>query len=241
MNLLISYSNLDSTLAKMLKKSLEKFNFNVWLYEHQMDFGDNIQSRLRNEIIKSDFVLVVITPNSLKSNWVDWEIKLVLELEQAENNIKILPILMKGEFIPFQLKDRVFADFRTAGLMSINFSKLIRQLLKAVPEFGSYLPESLKIDMKKINKEFFSGPKTAIIKSPMIGTFYRAPYPGKRPFVEVGDKIKTGEVVCIIEAMKLFNEIESEVEGKIVEILANDEQPLEYDQPLMLIELETQQ
>src|SRR5215471_837806 len=74
------------------------------------------------------------------------------------------------------------------------------------------------------------------IKSPMIGTFYRSSSPGKAPFVEVGDEVTTGKVVCIIEAMKLFNEIESEVKGRIVKVLAEDASPVEYDQPLFLVE-----
>lgn len=79
-------------------------------------------------------------------------------------------------------------------------------------------------------------PNLITIKSPMIGTFYRRPTPDKPNFVEVGDEVSTGKVVCIIEAMKLFNEIESEVQGKIVKILAEDASPVEYDQPLFLVE-----
>ncbi|HLS96256.1 MAG TPA: acetyl-CoA carboxylase biotin carboxyl carrier protein [Sphingobacterium sp.] len=74
------------------------------------------------------------------------------------------------------------------------------------------------------------------IKSPMIGTFYRASGPDKPVFVNVGDEIAPGKVLCIIEAMKLFNEIESEVSGKIVKILVNDAQPVEFDQPLFLVD-----
>jgi acetyl-CoA carboxylase biotin carboxyl carrier protein len=74
------------------------------------------------------------------------------------------------------------------------------------------------------------------IKSPMIGTFYRRPSPDKPNFVEVGDEVTTGKVVCIIEAMKLFNEIESEVQGKVVKILLEDSSPVEYDQPLFLVD-----
>lgn len=77
---------------------------------------------------------------------------------------------------------------------------------------------------------------TIAIKSPMIGTFYRRPSPDKPYFVEVGDQVSVGKVVCIIEAMKLFNEIESEVKGKIVKILVEDSSPVEYDQPLYLVE-----
>jgi acetyl-CoA carboxylase biotin carboxyl carrier protein len=74
------------------------------------------------------------------------------------------------------------------------------------------------------------------IKSPMIGTFYRQAGPGKPIFVNVGDEVTTGKVVCIIEAMKLFNEIESEVKGTIVKVLVEDASPVEYDQPLFLVE-----
>ncbi len=74
------------------------------------------------------------------------------------------------------------------------------------------------------------------IKSPMIGTFYRKASPDKPNFVEPGDEVTKGKVVCIIEAMKLFNEIESEMNGKIVKVLVDDASPVEYDQPLFLVE-----
>lgn len=74
------------------------------------------------------------------------------------------------------------------------------------------------------------------IKSPMIGTFYRSAKPGSPSFVNVGDEITPGKVLCIVEAMKLFNEIESEVSGKIVKILVENNSPIEYDQPLFLVE-----
>ena len=74
------------------------------------------------------------------------------------------------------------------------------------------------------------------IKSPMIGTFYKRPSPDKPPFVEPGDEIEPGKILCVIEAMKLFNEIESEVKGRIVKVLVEDASPVEYDQPLFLVE-----
>lgn len=74
------------------------------------------------------------------------------------------------------------------------------------------------------------------VKSPMIGTFYRSAGPDKPTFVNVGDEIKEGDVLCIVEAMKLFNEIESEVTGTIVKVLVDDASPVEYDQPLFLVE-----
>jgi acetyl-CoA carboxylase biotin carboxyl carrier protein len=78
--------------------------------------------------------------------------------------------------------------------------------------------------------------KYVTIKSPMIGTFYRSASPEKPIFAHVGDEIKPGSVLCIIEAMKLFNEIESEISGRIVKILADNASPVEYDQPLFLVE-----
>lgn len=78
--------------------------------------------------------------------------------------------------------------------------------------------------------------KYVTIKSPMIGTFYRSSNPETPSFVEVGDEVKSGKVVCIIEAMKLFNEIESEVSGRIVKVLVENATPVEYDQPLFLVE-----
>ncbi len=77
---------------------------------------------------------------------------------------------------------------------------------------------------------------TVTIKSPMIGTFYRSSGPDKPLFVNVGDEVSPGKVICIIEAMKLFNEIECDVKGKIVKVLVDDATPVEYDQPLFLVE-----
>ena len=78
--------------------------------------------------------------------------------------------------------------------------------------------------------------KYITIKSPIIGTFYRKPAPDKEPFVSVGSEITEGTVICVVEAMKLFNQIESEVSGKIVKILVDDATPVEYDQPLFLVD-----
>ena len=78
--------------------------------------------------------------------------------------------------------------------------------------------------------------KYVTVKSPIIGTFYRKPSPDKPVFAEVGDAIKEGDVLCVIEAMKLFNEIESEVSGKIVKVLVDDSSPVEFDQPLFLVD-----
>ncbi|RRQ50123.1 acetyl-CoA carboxylase biotin carboxyl carrier protein [Maribacter algicola] len=85
-------------------------------------------------------------------------------------------------------------------------------------------------DTKKDDSKYIT------IKSPIIGTFYRKPSPDKPAFVEVGDKISAGDVLCVIEAMKLFNDIESEVSGTIVKVLVDDSSPVEFDQPLFLVD-----
>ena len=88
----------------------------------------------------------------------------------------------------------------------------------------------------KTEKPAAAGKNTVDIKSPMIGTFYRSSNPDSPPFVSVGDKITKGQVVCIIEAMKLFNEIESEVSGTIVKATIENSSPVEYDQVLFVVE-----
>tara|TARA_B100000886_G_C20290776_1_gene435304 strand:+ start:316 stop:795 length:480 start_codon:yes stop_codon:yes gene_type:complete len=90
--------------------------------------------------------------------------------------------------------------------------------------------ESVVLDDKKSNEKYTT------IKSPIIGTFYRKPSPEKDVFVDVGSQIKKGDTLCVIEAMKLFNEIESDVDGKIVKILVDDSSPVEFDQPLFLVD-----
>lgn len=104
----------------------------------------------------------------------------------------------------------------------------------AVQQEAVQATESKTPEVKAISGDDES--KYIIVRSPMIGTFYRSSAPDKPLFVNVGDEIAPGKVTCIIEAMKLFNEIESEIKGKIVKVLANDATPVEYDQPLFLVD-----
>ncbi len=104
----------------------------------------------------------------------------------------------------------------------------------AAPSSGA-APANSSSDSSSASSD--SGKATFEYRSPIIGTFYRSSGPDKDVFVKVGDTVRKGQVLCIIEAMKLFNEIESDVEGKIVKILVENAQPVEYDQPLFLIEL----
>ena len=106
------------------------------------------------------------------------------------------------------------------------------------------LPKEVKVstpqtqqEVKKVEeKKESNSSNNLIIKSPMIGTFYRSPNPESDPFVSEGDTIKVGQTICIVEAMKLFNDIESEVSGKVIKILVDDNSPIEFDQPLFEVE-----
>jgi acetyl-CoA carboxylase biotin carboxyl carrier protein len=107
------------------------------------------------------------------------------------------------------------------------------------PAIAHQQPISLpaaSVEKPKNNEASPSASNLLTIKSPMIGTFYRKSSPDKPNMVEPGDEVAVGKVVCIIEAMKLFNEIESEISGKIVKVLVEDASPVEYDQPLFLVE-----
>ena len=92
------------------------------------------------------------------------------------------------------------------------------------------LVESVKTPESNDDSNYYT------IKSPIIGTFYRKPSPDKDNFVEIGDQISEGQTLCVIEAMKLFNEIEADISGKIVKVLVDDSNPVEFDQPLFLVE-----
>ena len=90
--------------------------------------------------------------------------------------------------------------------------------------------------LSPLGKEEVELSKLVSITAPMVGTFYRAPSPEAGPYVEIGSRVKKGQTVCIVEAMKLMNEIEAEVEGKIIKIMVENGQPVEYGQPLFLVE-----
>lgn len=109
-------------------------------------------------------------------------------------------------------------------------TKLVEAVTTYSSEVSNPAPETVKPEVTAAQQPLIT------VKSPMIGTFYRSSAPDKETFVNVGDVISPGKVICIIEAMKLFNEIESEVSGKIVKILVENASPVEYDQPIMLVE-----
>ena len=133
--------------------------------------------------------------------------------------------------------DDIKITIRTGAAGSGGETTYIQQLPVSVPQVAQVqasAPASAPAETPAAKKEEDSNLIT--IKSPIIGTFYRKPSPDKPSFVEVGDTIEVGDVLCVIEAMKLFNDIESEVSGKIVKVLVDDSSPVEFDQPLFLVD-----
>lgn len=131
-------------------------------------------------------------------------------------------------------------DFKVSIKRSAEQHVIAAPAMQAAPQMAAPAPAPAPAPQPSAPANKGSAEPTASnlveIKSPMIGTFYRSANPESPAFVEVGSSIKAGDTVCIIEAMKLFNEIESEVSGKIVKVLVDNAQPVEYDQPLFLVD-----
>lgn len=121
------------------------------------------------------------------------------------------------------------------GQPEVQMIAVPQQVAAPVPQMAPAAPAMIATPKPEATAKVEEGNYNEV-KSPMIGTFYRSSSPEKPPFVGVGDEVKKGDVICIIEAMKLFNEIEAETSGRIVKVLVEDSSPVEYDQPLFLIE-----
>jgi acetyl-CoA carboxylase biotin carboxyl carrier protein len=147
-----------------------------------------------------------------------------------KSNIGELTVEQKDFRITIKQKEEQITQVVSNPIQTIPIQPQITQPASAPAQQQNAAPEKPQPKTESSAENYIS------IKSPMIGTFYRRSAPDKAAFVEVGDEVTVGKVVCIIEAMKLFNEIESEVSGKIVKVLVEDSSPVEYDQPLFLVE-----
>lgn len=145
-----------------------------------------------------------------------------LEIDNIKISIKS-PAIKRGKLI--EEPQPIIQQIPVQQGMAPIIAEAIQPVVKTVTT------DSTPNNSKEENEDHF-----IVIKSPMIGTFYRKPSPDKDTFVNIGDTINPGDVTCVIEAMKLFNEIESEVSGKIVKVLVEDSSPVEYDQPLFLVD-----
>ena len=122
--------------------------------------------------------------------------------------------------------------------MKVRLKKSVSGKIETIAE-GQDRPRVVQIIKgdEKISEPVKQGPNLAAIKAPMVGTFYRSASPETKPYIEIGQTIEIGQVVCIVEAMKLMNEIKSEVKGKVVEILVENARSIEYGQPLFMVEI----
>ena len=149
-----------------------------------------------------------------------------VEIEKKDFKIVIKSDYMAKKKTNFKEETKIVQQISPVGAMP---QATITQTQNPVETLNAIEKKTEKIE-KKEDENLIT------VKAQMIGTFYRSPSPEKPPFVEVGSVIKPGDKICIIEAMKLFNEIESEVSGKIVKVLTDDISPVEFDQPLFLVD-----
>ena len=159
-----------------------------------------------------------------------------MDIREVQNLIKLVSKTgvseVKIEYNDYKLTIKNKSDYAPAPQVVAPVAAAVPAAMPAAPATPAPAPAAPATEANNGIDES----KYITIKAPIIGTFYRKPAPDKPPYVEVGDSINEGDIVCIIEAMKLFNEIESEVSGKIVKVLVEDATPVEFDQPLFLVE-----
>ena len=161
-----------------------------------------------------------------------------MEIKEIQNLIKFVAKSgaheVKLEMDNFKITIKTNADSNSSEMQTtVQTVPSIMVPAQQQPPVVTDTEPPVKIESKLVNDE---ADNLITIKSPMIGTFYRKPSPDKDVFIEVGDTVKEGDVLCVVEAMKLFNEIESDISCKIVKILVDDSSPVEFDQPLFLVE-----
>tara|TARA_R110002049_G_C9147766_1_gene560058 strand:+ start:1843 stop:2322 length:480 start_codon:yes stop_codon:yes gene_type:complete len=157
-----------------------------------------------------------------------------MDIKEIQNLIKFVAKSGASE-VKLEMED-IKITIRTGALgSSSGETTIVQQIPMGQPHMAPQPMAATPAEEAPAKKEN-EDDKYITIKSPIIGTFYRKPSPDKPSFVEVGDAINQGDVLCVIEAMKLFNDIESEVSGKIVKVLVDDSSPVEFDQPLFLVD-----
>lgn len=156
------------------------------------------------------------------------DIKDIQNLIRFVSKAEVAEVSIKQEDIEIKIKTLHGVVTQPVQAQQFYMPQAPSQVVSETPQTAT----TVSVEAPKVDEEA----NFITIKSPMIGTFYRSAGPGKDAFVTVGDSIVPGKVLCIVEAMKLFNEIEAEVSGKIVKILVDDATPVEYDQPLFLVD-----
>ncbi|MEX0997157.1 MAG: acetyl-CoA carboxylase biotin carboxyl carrier protein [Flavobacteriaceae bacterium] len=158
-----------------------------------------------------------------------------MDIKEIQNLIKFVAKSGASE-VKLEMGD-IKITIKTGGDESKGETTYIQQVpVQQQPQQVAQPQQANQVSQENAEAAANEEDKYVTIKSPIIGTFYRKPSPDKPSFVEVGSTVKVGDPLCVIEAMKLFNEIESEVSGKIVKVLVDDSSPVEFDQPLFLVD-----
>ncbi len=170
------------------------------------------------------------------------EFKQIKELIRLVNQTELSELKIETENFKISLRSKGYTEAinkgKAASVAIPTASPLIQQAAAPIlPSASAITTQAPVQETGTADSGQPSSDNLHIIKSPMIGTFYRSSGPDKPPYAKIGDAISKGDTLCIVEAMKLFNEIESEVDGRIVEVLMDDASPVEYDQPLFRVEL----
>ena len=159
-----------------------------------------------------------------------------MDIREIQNLIKFVAKSGATE-VKLEMDDIKITIKTTSENATVENGTYVQHIPAAMPQMQAAAPATQAVETAAAPAAAANDDaKYITVKSPIIGTFYRKPSPDKPMFVEVGTTIKTGDVLCVIEAMKLFNEIESEVSGKIVKVLVDDSSPVEFDQPLFLVD-----
>lgn len=161
------------------------------------------------------------------------DLKYIQELIKAVNKSELSELSIKDGDFEITIRQTPFGNGQQ--IVTMQAPQQAQQYMTAMPQQAA--PASDAPATVAQDTAASASANLVTIKSPMIGTFYRSPKPGEPPFINVGDTVNAGQHICIIEAMKLFNEIESEVSGKVVKVLVDEASPVEYDQPLFLVEI----
>lgn len=241
MNVMISYSHGDYAVVNAMKQSLERKRIKVWIDRHEIDFGQVISDRLKQMISTCDYLIMILSPNSLNSSWVAWELSVMLEREQREGVARAIPILIRGDLIPNGLVGRLFADFRTPESQEKNFSRILAFLLQRSSadsqslELGQdYFADAAWSDEPSRPLEHRHPPAGIVsVNSPMVGTVFLTPEPGASAFIEIGQAVREGDTLLIIEAMKTMNQITAPRTGVVDKIFFENESSVEFGVPLV--------
>lgn len=229
---------------RLLSPALEKFGSEVWLDEHELDIGAQLSQTIQQEINRVDVILLVISKNSLNSQWVNYELSLVLRRERLEKRRRLIPVLLDGNHVPAKIADRVVADFRRRESMDRDFRRLLRTLESYGEKSRLTRVEQLAHDMRIEHT----------IYSPVLGQFFRSREhrfspgvgyytsdsvdinPKAQPLVTTGDYVEFKQEIAVVFAMGYLFSVNSDIDGTLKRVVAEDTAWVEYGEPLFLLE-----